>query len=368
MRTNALGVCLLWAVAVGGAFAETQWPTLHNDYQRSGYTDEVVRGPYERKWYRDFHEEMIATRVEAIVANGKCFVGTFAGSMYALDIKTGETVWRFEARGPIGASPCYHAGKLYVGADEGYATGHLYCLDAEDGSLLWKYNAGAGIWVSPACDGNSVYFGDRAGVFHAVSAEAGQLHWTHKTRGMILTPASISTDGLQIVFGSEDMHVYCVNPGGGLLWKSNKLSGLSMRDHAPTIWRGLAIVRTNPADSFHTVMDRNGHLLKQIQLSIEKTDADEVLLDKWNDLVMAPTETRRKAEQDGVIEYLQNNEHDKCFYALRLQDGQEQWTAPVLYTCGLHNPPTAPTFSPKTGELYTFCRSALTYYVRGVRR
>ena len=64
----------------------SDWPTLHRDYQRSGYTDEVVRGPYERKWYRDFHSEMIATRVEAIVADGKCFVGTFAGNMHALDV------------------------------------------------------------------------------------------------------------------------------------------------------------------------------------------------------------------------------------------------------------------------------------------
>ncbi len=42
---------------------EAPWPTLHRDHQRSGYTSEFVRGPYERKWYRDFHDEMIATRL-----------------------------------------------------------------------------------------------------------------------------------------------------------------------------------------------------------------------------------------------------------------------------------------------------------------
>jgi hypothetical protein len=31
--------------------ASSVWLTLHRDYQRSGYTNEIVKGPYERKWY-----------------------------------------------------------------------------------------------------------------------------------------------------------------------------------------------------------------------------------------------------------------------------------------------------------------------------
>lgn len=367
-RVGIIAFSFFMLVYTGQTDAETEWPTLHKDYQRSGYTDEVIRGPYERKWYRDFHDEMIATRLEAIVADGLCFVGTFAGNMYALDVRDGRIAWKFKAQGPIGASPCYENGRLYFGADEGFAAGHLYSVNASDGSLVWKYNAGAGIWVSPACDGRRIYFGDRAGVFHAVSVKTGRQLWTLKTGGMILKPASFSPSEDKIIFGSEDMHVYCVSPEGRLLWKSDKLEGLSLRDQGPAIWKGLAIVRTNPADSFHTVLGRNGDLLKQIQLSLHETNEDEVLMDEWNDLIMCPTPRRRKAEQDGVIDYLDRYKYDRCFYALRLDDGKEQWTAPVFYTGGLHNPPTPPTFNPKTGELYTFCRSALTYYLRGVRR
>ena len=116
-------------VLPGQTIAKSEWPTLHKDYQRSGYTDEFVQGPYERKWHRDFHDEMIATRVEAIVAEGNCFIGTFAGNMYALDVTDGDAMWNFTAAGPIGASPCYEEGRLYVGADEGFATGHLYCIN-----------------------------------------------------------------------------------------------------------------------------------------------------------------------------------------------------------------------------------------------
>jgi hypothetical protein len=95
---------------------------------------------------------------------------------------------------------------------------------------------------------------------------------------------------------------------------------------------------------------------------------DEVLLDKWGDLVLRPRAHRRQAEQDGVVKHLQEHPYDQCFYAFDVQDGLEPWIAPVLYTAGLHNPPTPPTFHPATGELYTYCRSAMTYYLRGVRR
>ncbi|HEV58213.1 MAG TPA: hypothetical protein ENN87_12090, partial [Phycisphaerales bacterium] len=223
----------------GRALSETTWPTLHRDYQRSGYTGEVLEGPFERKWFRDFHDEMIASRVEAIVAEGLCFVPTFAGHVYALDVRDGRTMWRFATAGPIGHSPCYDQGRLYFGADEGPGEGHLYCLDPRRGTLVWKTDTGAGIWTSPACDGRRVYYGDRAGVFHALDAESGRPLWRFKTGYMILTPASLTRDG-QIVFASEDMHVYCLDPSGRLQWKSRRLPGLSLRDHAPTIWRGLA--------------------------------------------------------------------------------------------------------------------------------
>ncbi|MBE0534552.1 MAG: PQQ-binding-like beta-propeller repeat protein [Phycisphaerae bacterium] len=360
----ACAVGLLCSYACG---AET-WPTLHNDYQRSGYTEEVVRGPFERKWFRDFHGEMIASRVEAIVAEGKCFVPTFAGHVYALDIADGRTLWRYAAGGPIGHSPCWHEGKLYFGADEAFNAGGLYCVNASDGRLVWKYGTGAGLWTSPACDGEKVYVGDRAGVFHAVDAATGRPAWTFDTGYTILTPASFSADRRRIVFASEDMHVYCVDPEGRLLWKSRKLPGLSLRDHGPTIWKGLAIVRTNPGDGYHTAMGLNGDMLKRVQREIPLGPDDKVLLDDWGDYIVKETPRRRAAEKAAVVAYLGAHPDYETFFAMSLEDGERPWAAQVLYTCGLHNPATPPTFDPRTGRLYTFYRTAMTNYLRGIRR
>jgi hypothetical protein len=343
--------------------AQDSWPTLHRDAQRSGASPETLQGPFERKWFRDFHDEMIASRVEAIVAEGKCFVGSFAGRMHALNVTDGSSAWTATVGGAVGHSAFYDSGLLVFGSDDGKLT----CLKASDGSPVWTYDAAASLWVAPAGDGEKVYVGDRAGVFHAVGLKDGRRAWTLKTGGMILKPASLSPDGKRIVFGSEDMHVYCVDPAGTLLWKSAKLQGLSLRDEAPTIWQGLALVRTSPADGFHEVMNRNQSLLAKVQKDIPLGPQDKVIDDKYGAYILRYSEERHKAEQAAVVKYLKENSFDQTFYAFSLEDGKEPWVAPVFYTCGLHNPPTAPTFQPKSGECYTYYRTSLTNYSRGVR-
>lgn len=354
-----LSYLILWSALLS---AQDNWPTLHKDNQRSGYTEEFIKGPYERKWFRDFHDEMISARVEAIVAGGKCYVGTYAGTLYALKVEDGSTAWTFKAGGAIGHSPCYSEGRIVFGSEDG----KLYCLDAVSGTLIWSYTAGAGIWVAPLAVPTGFCFGDRSGVMHLVD-QRGRLLWTYKTGGMILKPASSWADGSRIVVGSEDMHVYSLDLQGKLLWKSKKLQGLSLRDMAPTIWKGMAIVRTSPADGFHEVMNRNQNFMAKIQKETPIGAGDKVIDDKHGAYILRYTPERHKVEQEAVVKHLTENPYDQTFYALKLEDGTEPWIAPVFYTCGLHNPPTAPTFNPKTGDLYTYYRTCLTNFSRGVR-
>ena len=356
----ALNLCVF--VSLGA-----DWPTLHKDYQRSGYTDEIVRGPNERKWFRSFVEEMIGPRVEAIVADGLCFVGTYAGNFYALDVESGKTAWSFNAGGAIGHSPCYRDGKIYFCTDDGFNSGTLFCLSAKDGKELWRYRAAAGIWNSPACDGQQVYVGDRGGVFHAVDANTGQKSWTFASGVMILKPASFSPDGKKIVFGCEDMHVYCLSPDGELLWKSAKLAGLSLRDAAPTIWADKVVVRTNPAKPFHEALHEGGRLVNEIQRRIPLDEReDKVIVNNENQYFLHRTDRREKAECEGVRDYLARHPHSRTWFTLNLSDGKEPWIVPVLFTVGLHNPPTPPTFKPKSGELYTHLPTALSVYCSSV--
>ncbi|MEQ6120474.1 PQQ-binding-like beta-propeller repeat protein [Reichenbachiella sp. MALMAid0571] len=75
-----------------------------------------------------------------IVRDNVYFGSTADDGLHALDVKTGVEKWVFPAGAPIRIAPAYNDGKLYFGADDGYA----YCISAKDGKLIWKYSPSEG--------------------------------------------------------------------------------------------------------------------------------------------------------------------------------------------------------------------------------
>jgi outer membrane protein assembly factor BamB len=320
------------------------WPTLHGDLQRSGFYPKFPEGPYKLVWRKELFKELTGPRCEVILGDGLAFLGTYAGKIYAWDAGHGEQKWSLTARGPIGHSPMYDAGTLYFGSMDRT----FYALNAADGKMKWQFEAGEGIWTSPLVFNGLVMFGARDGVFYALNAANGKPVWNFKTADCILTTASISEDGENVIFGSEDMHVYCLNlRDGSLKWKSRKLQGLSLRDYFPVIVKGKVLITTNPVKHFHAIMGEQQNLL------LKRTNFQG----KDNRYIPGTPEDVEK-EQIEIVEYLKANPAEQTFYAFNVSDGLEPWIAPIFYTAGLHNPPTPPCVNPTTGEVFVNLRSA----------
>jgi PQQ-like domain len=342
-----------WAAAIVSAgFARgvpaaprEAWPIWHGDLQRSGFYSSFPEGKLQLRWRHDLSGELTGPRAEVIISDGLAFMGTYAGNLFAWDAVTGDEKWRAILGSPIGHSVAVGGGGLYVAAMDG----KLRALDAVTGKARWSARGNAGFWNSPTFANEWVFIGDRAGVFHAFDGRRGGMEvWSQKTEGPILTPASITVDGSQVVFASEDMHVYCCQTNNGtLVWKSKKLAGLSLRDYAPTIFSGLVFVTTNPVKDFHAIMGENEQMLVR-RTGFTGKDARFI----------PGTDEDVALEQDFIVEFLKAHPSEQCFHVLRLQDGAEPWVAPILYTGGCHNPMTPPCFNPGTGDVFVHVRSA----------
>jgi hypothetical protein len=136
MKSKVLAVVsiLLFAGTVAPA---DDWPTVHHDVARSGRTGDEVGGPYAKRWVRFFPGEIMTTRMEAIVADGRVFVGTYSGNLYALNADTGETLWKFPAGGPILHSPAVAEGVVFFGCEDGL----VRALDAKSCAGRLRYFA-----------------------------------------------------------------------------------------------------------------------------------------------------------------------------------------------------------------------------------
>ena len=189
-----------------------------------------------------------------INAYGMSYQGSYSGSMQALDLKTGQQVWSFNA-GVSGEQTPYTSWPMFNGPTVGghivycgysehtpntplYTGAHLYALDAATGKQVWRSKAhqvreeigisadGSRIyakcmndtvfafsstapeqkivWAAPCMYGynidasmirekdGTVFLGTKNGRIYALDAVTGEIRWAHRTgTSIISTPTPL---------------------------------------------------------------------------------------------------------------------------------------------------------------------------------
>jgi outer membrane protein assembly factor BamB/tetratricopeptide (TPR) repeat protein len=102
--------------------------------------------------------------VSPAVSDGVIFVPS-TNKILAIGLGTNEDVWVFDdARGAIRSSPVVASGVLYVGSDDGY----LYAVNVDTGETLWKWKTDGRVRSSPAVADGAIFFGSFDGIVYAV--------------------------------------------------------------------------------------------------------------------------------------------------------------------------------------------------------
>jgi outer membrane protein assembly factor BamB len=206
--------------------------------QRTSWTPEEVRGPFDPVWYRSI-DPYIDNKVQVIAAEGKIFVSTSKG-LYAFDANTGAQLWVYGTELPLGNSPTYFNGILYVGGFDH----NIHAINAFDGSLKYGWTfaqAGAGYDTNPLVVSDSftnnqpvVFAGNRDGYFYALDGNTGALKWKFQTGGSITYSAAYKNGA--IYFASNDSYAYALNTNGSQIWKSAKFPGVGFDMYWPVIY------------------------------------------------------------------------------------------------------------------------------------
>jgi len=102
------------------------------------------------------------------------------GVLAAFDAKTGTVLWSETPGGPVsilGDSPAVAKNIVYVGAtvpgQHGSFSGMLYALNAKTGKTMWSASVASGITSSPAVANGVVYVGSDDGTLYAFNAKTG---------------------------------------------------------------------------------------------------------------------------------------------------------------------------------------------------
>jgi len=250
--------------------------------------------------------------------NGRIYVGTTAGNLYALDTQTGEKIWQFKAKGRWASQPLIGKQLLYQlngdgtfyaldktdgsvrwtfttggehrmkrrastttyddiwdyylsGAtlDEnvvyfGSSDGHIYALDAGNGTLIWEYITSGEVHATPLVHDSLVYAGSMDGRLYALRTTNGTPAWVFDTigaryfpKGAVQRAPTLTEDA--IIFGSRDFNLYALDPATGMgLWNYKDPGGWIVA--TPAVKDGSVFVGTSDSHLFYSVGARSGRI------------------------------------------------------------------------------------------------------------
>jgi outer membrane protein assembly factor BamB len=150
-----------------------------------------------------------------LLVGNRLYVGDWNGRLWALDARTGRTIWRYRTGGPLKGAAAFADGRVYVGSYDG----HVYCVGAQKGRLVWKAKAQPRLYgrsrfySTPALAYGRVYIGSTDGRVYSYGAATGKLIWSHSTGGYVYSSPAVWN---RLVFaGSYSKRFYAFDAATG---------------------------------------------------------------------------------------------------------------------------------------------------------
>lgn len=136
------------------------------------------------------------------VSDGVCYVAHNGGEVVAIDIASGETVWKTATGTEYTASPAVDEARVYVaGPDK-----RLVAYDRLTGEELWAFVSPRALASSPLVSGGVVWQGGNDGRLYAIDRETGEEAWNFEIGAQIKASPAASRGAL--VLCGQDGSVY----------------------------------------------------------------------------------------------------------------------------------------------------------------
>jgi outer membrane protein assembly factor BamB len=199
-------------------------------------------------------------RPNPLIHKGRLYVSVFSsGAICALDAKNGRMLWRRELPS-LGSDSVHLAqGKLFA-----KTASTLYALEPRTGTTIWSFcpcsDSGEVIYSHPTLHGNNLFIGDRCGYLHCLDSRTGNPKWkvltnTEKNSDVNSTP--VVTKGLVIVATNAKIVAAYAAKNGKRVW-ARKLDGPS--SFGPLLFRRQLAVVT---DSVYLLKPDTGEIIRK---------------------------------------------------------------------------------------------------------
>lgn len=169
-----VSVITVLSLLLAASAQAAEWPQFRADALHSGAVESQFALPTDRWWSQSTGGPIEGSPV---VSDGRVFVGSTDGKVYAFDAISGSPLWKYDVSSPISGTPALSGGILYVVANDG----KMFALDAVTGKQ--RLSAGMGspppgaTRTSPALHEGRLYVGTEEGVLVAYNLQTLTKDW-----------------------------------------------------------------------------------------------------------------------------------------------------------------------------------------------
>jgi outer membrane protein assembly factor BamB len=162
-----------------------------------------------------------------LLRNGKLYVGSWDGNVYAIAAKNGKQVWAHQTGDRVNNSAAYLKGRIYIAND----SGTLYALNAGTGQQAWSASdATEFFYAAPVAAYGRIYIGSTDGTMYAYGAKTGNLLWAKPLGTYIYGSAAVYDK--KVYVGTYDGKLYALDAAtGDTVWQKEMPSSV----HAPPV-------------------------------------------------------------------------------------------------------------------------------------
>lgn len=148
------------------------------------------------RWKTEISDSIYAT---AAVVGGVAFIASDTSDVAAVDVETGEILWRVNGVGGY-SSPAVVDGLVVFGDIDGSAKpgGRVIALDAMTGAVVWEAVTLADIYSAPVVSAGRIFIQDDEGTLYALALDSGNEFWRVRIGAQGGNGPSVSDDTVYI--------------------------------------------------------------------------------------------------------------------------------------------------------------------------
>jgi outer membrane protein assembly factor BamB len=299
--------------SVDRAPSDGNWRMFGRDLRNSSYVE--GGGPVKRAETVWEYETGSSVLSSPSVVDGTVYVGSWDGTVYALNVDEGQVVWEFETEddvpetysaysGRVGSSPCVAEDRVLFGSWDG----NIYAVDRKRGEEVWRFGTPSIVRSSPVEKDGTVYIGDWTGSMNAVRLEDGEEVWSYETgRDHIYSTPCV--DNGTLYFGGMDAN----REGDGEHGDLHAVDG----ETGDRVWRFEAGNAVGSSPTFHDGAVYFGSFDGNVY-SVEAETGEERWRHETDDSIASSPAV------DGERVYI--GSWDNRLYALDIETGEKQWS------------------------------------------